>query len=157
MNSFKRNSGFCQEHHFFAWITTFSTKMTTFFRCHVMSLDAYTSKLLFKDKLVQERFLDLFLSFLNLFEVKAYFKLYPYFILSLFILLIYFFFLFWREILQKQTKIPLPLLIEVWLFALVKKVECPELNGKRMRSVSEIGAVKHFLLNTLSCTQSNKF
>lgn len=78
-----------------------------------MSLDAYTSKLLFKDKLVQERFLDLFLSFLNLFEVKAYFKLYPYFILSLFILLIYFFFLFWREILQKQTKIPLPLLIEV--------------------------------------------
>lgn len=78
-----------------------------------MSLDAYTSKLLFKDKLVQERFLDLFLSFLNLFEVKAYFKLYPYFILSLFILLIYLFFLFGGERLQKQTKIPLPLLIEV--------------------------------------------
>ena len=40
-----------------------------------MSLDAYVSKLLFKDKLVQERYLDLFLSFLNLFEVKAYFVL----------------------------------------------------------------------------------
>lgn len=37
-----------------------------------MSLDAYISKSLFKDKLVQERYLDLFLSFLNLFEVKAY-------------------------------------------------------------------------------------
>ena len=40
-----------------------------------MLLDAYISKLLFKDKLVQERYLDLFLSFLNLFEVKTYFKL----------------------------------------------------------------------------------
>lgn len=58
--------------------------MTTFFRCQVMSLDAYISKLLFKDKLVQERYLDLFLSFLNLFEVKAYFRLYPYFILFIY-------------------------------------------------------------------------
>ena len=40
-----------------------------------MSLGAYISKLLFKVKLVQERYLDLFLSFLNLFELKAYFKL----------------------------------------------------------------------------------
>lgn len=72
-----------------------------------MSLDAYISKLLFKDKLVQERYLDLFLSFLNLFQVKAYFKLYPYFIL--FIHSSYLIFSFFWERLQKQTKIPLPL------------------------------------------------
>ena len=51
INSFKGNSGLCQEHLFF------SRESLPSLRCQVMSLDAYISKLLFKDKLVQERYL----------------------------------------------------------------------------------------------------
>ena len=157
INSFKRNSGLCQEHlFFFAWITTVSLKMTTFFRCQIMSLDAYISKLLFKDKLVQERYLDLFLSFLNLFEVKAYFFTLIILISSyLFIVLIYLFFSFFGK--DCKNKLKFPYHYRGLIMTLVKKVECPELNGKRMRSGFWDRRPEALLLKKLSCTQSNKF
>ena len=142
---------------FFAWITTVSLKMTTFFRCQVMPLDAYISKLLFKGKLVQERYLDLFLSFLNLFEVKAYFKLYPYFILFIHSFYLFIFF-FGGERLQKQTKIPYHYRgLIMTICSCQKSWMSWGLMGNGCGPVSEIGALKHFLLNNLSCTQSNKF